>query len=113
MWFLIVNIHAKTETRVAFHFATEELNWSGAEKFGRLLLGDQFLCVEVDSSECPLAPVVKPTPAKPVTVLIAERRDGVIVYRDWLTAESVEAAIQNRFSGPLPDGFIIEKVMAS
>ena len=48
MWFLIVNLEAKTETRVAFHFATEDLNWNAAELYGRHLLGDDFLCAELE-----------------------------------------------------------------
>jgi len=67
MWFLIVNLEAKTETRVAFNFATEDLNWTAAENFGRLLLGDQFLCAELDSDDYPDSPVVSP-PAEPVRV---------------------------------------------
>jgi hypothetical protein len=48
MWFLIVNLSAQTAARVWFSFATEDLNWNAADLYGRHLLGDDFLCAELE-----------------------------------------------------------------
>lgn len=44
-------------------------------------------------------------------VLFVEKRNGEIVYRDGILANSVKEAIASRFGGTLPAGFEVENVV--
>lgn len=58
--------------------------------------------------------ITKRAITKSLYVGFAEVRNGEVVYRDGIRANSVEEAIASRWShlrGKLPEGFIIEKVV--
>lgn len=55
--------------------------------------------------------VVKLARRRKLYVGFAWIRDGEVVYRDSIRADSVERAIEVRFGGKLPDGFVVEKVV--
>ena len=54
---------------------------------------------------------IKIAKTKPLYVGFAEVRDGQVVYRDGVRADSVKDAIAVRFAGSLPVGFIVERVV--
>ena len=55
--------------------------------------------------------LVKVAKKESLYVGFAQVRDGVVVYRDSIRANTVEQAIERRFPGGLPDGFVVEKVI--